>query len=357
MNNGITPERRRGRPSRACKLCAVLLAVFFAALGGCGGGRGAKSAKTDGINRACFITSTPRGNEFIDLIWSGLEQLAKEGWEVKCIETFETAEQTEQIRAMLDEGYDLIYTQGDDVLQSVVDLEDEIVKNYPDVHFFFLDTYDVQTMPGTTTVTIDPFESCFIAGFVAANKTKSGEAGLMMPLDTPIMQRFEYGYYAGVDYAARGTIVRKAYTTDWVDNTKGYEATVALAANSKIDVLFQCAYISGYGVIQACAALGIPCIGVDDWQGDINPIVFWSAIKSMDVAVVKTARAWLAGTAFPQAMEYALRDGGYAYYDPDLANLDPVLASAVVKLKEDIISGAVDVFAGKYEAYRLATGR
>jgi basic membrane protein A len=338
---------------KVVRIAAVLVLAAVMVLTGCGGGKSKKSTKTDGVNKACFITSTARGNEFIDLIWSGLTQLEKEGWEIKCIETFETAEQSEQIRAMLAEGYDLIYTQGDDVIQSVADLEKEIVSNYPDAHFFFLDTYDVQTMPGTTTVTIDPFESCFIAGFVAANKTKTGEAGLMMPLDTPIMQRFEFGYYAGADYANTGAKVIKAYTTDWMDTTKGYEATKALAANSNIDVLFQCAYISGYGVIQACADMKLPCIGVDDWQGDIDPIVFWSAIKSMDVAVVKTAHAWLEGETFPHALEFALKDGGYAYYEPDLKNLTPELAAAVVQLKDDIISGKVDVFAGKYGTYRL----
>jgi basic membrane protein A len=333
---------------------AVAIAVAAAmALAGCGNDKNAKNTKSDGINKACFITSTARGNEFIDLIWSGLVQLEKDGWEIKCIETFETAEQAEQIRAMLAEGYDLIYTQGDDVILSVLDLRDEIGASYPNAHFFFLDTYDVTDMPGTTAVTIDPFESCFIAGFVAARMSKTGEIGVMMPLDTPIMRRFEYGYYAGIDYAGTGTKVIKAYTTDWMDTTKGYEATKALAANSNIDVLIHCAYISGYGVIQACADLGLPCIGVDDWQGDINPIVFWSAIKSMDVAVVKTAQAWLNGEEFPQAMEYALADGGYAYYDPDLANLPEDLAAAVVQLKNDIISGTVDVFAGEYEEYRL----
>jgi basic membrane protein A len=337
---------------RVIACCAITLALVLL---GCGGGKTAKAKNTkeDGVNKACFITSTARGNEFIDLIWSGLVKLEKEGWEVKCIETFETAEQAEQVRAMLADGYDLIYTQGDDVMQTVVDLQDEIASAYPDVHFFFLDTYDVTDMPGATSVTIDPFESCFIAGFVAANMSKTGEIGVMMPLDTPIMQRFEFGYYAGVDYANTGTNVVKAYTTDWMDTTKGYEATKALAATSNIDILIQCAYISGYGVIQACADLGLPCIGVDDWQGDINPIVFWSAIKSMDVAVVKTAQAWLEGEEFPHAMEYALTDGGYAYYDPDLKNLPESLAANVVQLKEDIISGKVDVFSGKYEKYRL----
>lgn len=308
----------------------------------------------DEPHKAAFITSTARGNEFIDLIWSGFLDLEKEGWEVKAIETFETAEQAEQIRALAAEGYDLIYTQGDDVMQSVLDLEDELTENYPDMHFFFLDTYNETTMPNSTSVTIDPYESCFIAGFVAANTTETGTVGIMMPLDTPIMDRFKYGYLAGMDYANKGTEAVIGYTNDWIDTVKGYEATVAMKENYPVDLIIHCAYISGYGVISACADLEIPCIGVDDWQGDIDPIVFWSAIKSMNVAVVKTAHAWLDGEKLPFKMEYGLKQGGKAYAEQDLPNLSPELQEAVLQLEQDIISGEVDVFAGEYEKYRIS---
>lgn len=304
--------------------------------------------------KAAFITSTPRGNEFVDLIWSGFQTLEKEkGWEIKCIETFETAEHSEQIRALCAEGYNLIYTNGDDIMMSAHDLKDEIADLYPDVYFFFLDTYKPTEMPNSTTVTIDPFESCFIAGYVAANKTETGKIGLMLPLDTAIMRRFQYGYYAGVDYANKDAEVVTGYTTDWVDTTKGYEATTAMKSNNDIDVLFQAAYISGYGVISACADLELPCIGVDDWQGDIDPIVFWSAIKSMDFAVTRTAEMWENKEELPIAMELNLADGGYAYAEVDMKNLSPELAEAVEKLKDDIISGEVDVFAGEYEEWRI----
>ena len=80
--------------------------------------------------------------EFIDLIWDGFLDLEKEGWEVKCIECFETAEQAEQIYSMCEEGYDLIYSNGDDIKKAIEDLGSELNDAYPNVHFFFLDTYD-----------------------------------------------------------------------------------------------------------------------------------------------------------------------------------------------------------------------
>lgn len=306
-----------------------------------------------GTGKACLITSTPRGNEFIDLIWSGFTKLEKEGWEIKCIETFETAEQAEQIRSMCAEDYNIIYTQGDDVMKTVLDMQSELRSEYPDTFFIFLDTYAKTDMPNSCAVTIDPFEACFIAGYVAARTSKTGTVGLMLPLDTPIMQRFEYGYYAGADYVDNGTKIIKAYTNDWSDTTKGYESAKALKSNNPdMDVMIQAAYISGYGVIQACSDMKLPCIGVDDWQGDIDPIVFWSAIKSMDVAVYETAHSWAKGSSFPYALEFDLNDGGYAFADVDFKNLDDDLAQDVKQLKDDIIKGKVDIFAGKYEEWR-----
>ena len=330
------------------RVVSLLLVVLFVL------GIAVSVSFADDVNKAALITSTPRGNEFTDLIWSGFLQLEAEGWEVKCIETFETAE---QIRAMVAEGYDLIYTQGDDVMVTAKDMMDELNEMYPDTKFIFLDTYAKTEFPNTSAVTIDPFESCFIAGFVAASKSESGLVGLMLPLDTPIMRRFEYGYYSGIDYANKvnGTDVKviKAYTNDWSDTTKGYESTMALAKNNPtMDVLFQSAYISGYGVISACADLKLPCIGVDDWQGDIDPIVFWSAVKSMDVAVYKTAHMWLDGEELPFAIEFDLNAGGKAYADVDLPNLGEELAATVVQLKDDIIAGNVDIFADGYEEWR-----
>lgn len=324
-----------------------------------GDASGSSAPKADGKYKACFITSVARGNEFIDLIWEGFLSLEKEGWEVKCIECFETAEQAEQVYAMCQAGYNLIYTNGDDTKATVEDIGEELLRDYPDVHLFFLDTYEEPQIDNATSVTIDPFESCFVAGYVAALTTEKDLIGIMEPLDTAIMQRFEYGYYAGIEYANRTEGLNKtwitAYTNSWNDTTKGYEAAVAMNSNYDIDTLIHCAYISGYGVISACADLGLKCVGVDGWQGYIDPCVFWSALKSMDVAVYKTAHSWMNGEELGAALEYGVRSGGNAYYEPDLKNLPADVAEKVVALKESIMNGTVDVFENGYEDWRTSS--
>lgn len=351
----------------------LVLAMAFGMLAGCGNSAAktettAADPATNGNSaevaedpqhtyKAAFITSTARGNEFIDLIWEGFLELEKEGWEVKCIECFEQAEQAEQAYAMCEAGYDLIFTQGDDVKVSIEDLE--LSNQYPDCYFFYLDTYEDPQMDNATSVTIDPFEACFLAGYLVALTTEKDVIGVMMPQDTPIMQRFEYGYYAGIEYANREEGLNKtwvkAYTNSWNDTTKGYEAAVAMNSNNDIDTIIHCAYISGYGVISACADLGLRCVGVDGWQGYIDPCVFWSAIKSMDVAVLNVAHAWLNGEELPDHVEYSVSSGGEAYYEPDLENLTADVAEKVLALNEKIVSGEVDVFDNGYETYRTTS--
>lgn len=361
---------------------ALVLALAAGSMAGCskpsgntsgsggapGGGSGAVSggdasgsngAKTDGNYKACLITSVARGNEFTDLVWEGFLRLEKEGWEVKCIECFETAEQAEQIYSMCQSGNNLIYISGDDIKATVEDIGEELLRDYPDVHFFFLDTYEAPKIDNATSVTIDPFESCFVAGYVAALTTEKDLIGIMEPVDSAIMQRFEYGYYAGIEYANRTENVNKswitAYTNSLYDTTKGYEAAVAMNSNYDIDMIIHCAYISGYGVISACSDLGLRCIGVDGWQGYIDPCVFWSALKSMDVAVYKTAHSWMNGETLEAAIEYGVRSGGNAYYEPDLKNLPADVAEKVVALKESIMNGTVDVFENGYEDWRTSS--
>ena len=367
------------------KLIALLMSLTMvaSALAGCSGGAAETEATTEAVTeavadavedsakeivadpnapdgtgyKAAFITSTARGNEFIDLIWEGFLQLEAEGWEVKCIETFETAEQAEQVYALCQEGYNLIYTQGDDVKQSLEDIGDELVEAYPDIHFFYLDTYNQPVIPNATSVTIDPFEACFLAGYLVAITTEKDTIGIILPQDTAIMKRFEYGYYAGIDYANRTEGLNKeyvkAYTNSWNDTTKGYEAAVAMNSNYDIDTIIHCAYISGYGTISACSDLGLRCVGVDGWQGYIDDCVFWSAIKSMDVAVVRTAHDWLNGEEIGTAVEYSVHSGGEAYDERDLENLDDETREKVLNVESMIANGELDVFADGYEEYRV----
>ena len=89
--------------------------------------------------KACFITNSPLGNEFIDLAWRGFKDLEAEGWQVRVIEATDASEYAEDIRDVAEQGYTVIMTWNDDVSTVAIDLADEIkdmyIKNIPLARF------------------------------------------------------------------------------------------------------------------------------------------------------------------------------------------------------------------------------
>lgn len=302
--------------------------------------------------KAVYITTSPLGNDFTDLIWSGFKDLEKDGWEVKCIEVKEVSEYPEQIRAMAAQGYTAMFTMFDELSNVALDLADELAEQYPDLHIFLLDTYMEHDKTNVTSVTVDPFESSFVAGYVAAHMTDKKDIGWIGHKDILKVHRFRDGFTAGVEYANLGKTVISAFTGDPFDPVKGQETAKTMIKNNDIDIIYQSAYLGGPGVISACAEAGIKAIGVDNWQGYIDPCVFWSAVKSMDVAVKTLAEGHVSGKQYAKSINFDIASGGAVYDQRDAGNIPEDILNKVNQLIDDIKSGKVDVYKG-FEQYKL----
>ena len=311
-----------------------------------------ESVESEIAKKACLITTTPLGNDFTDLIWSGFLDLERDGWEVKVIEVSEASEYPEQIRAMAAQGYTAMFTMFDELSNVALDLSDELAESYPDLHIFMLDTYMEHDKKNVTSVSVDPFESSFVAGYVAANMTEKDIVGWIGHKDILKVQRFRDGYTAGVNYANNGKTVITAFTGDPFDPVKGQETAKTMIQNNDVDIIYQSAYLGGPGVISACAEAGIKVIGVDDWQGDIDPAVFWSAVKSMDIAIISLAEDHIEGREFESSVNFDLSSGGSVYDERDEKNIPEELLTRVNQLIDDIKAEKIDVYEG-FDQYRL----
>ncbi len=305
--------------------------------------------------KACFITNMTLGNDFTDLIWAGIKKLESEGWTVKSIEMTESGEFADQIRAMAAEGYDVMFTFADDVSNVAVELAPELAETYPNLHIFLLDTYMEQSEPNCTSVAVDTFESSFIAGYVAAANTKVKKVGWIGHTDMFKITRFRDGFIAGVNHYnekhSDSVEYVSAFTGDWNDPVKGYETAISMIDTYGVDIIYQCNYNGGPGVIQACSEKGIQCIGVDDYQGDIDPCVFWSAIKSMDVATYTLASTYQAGTAYGAFQSFDLKSGAKVYDERDEKNISPETLVEVKDIMSQIAAGTLDIYKG-FDQYR-----
>ena len=102
--------------------------------------------------------------------------------------------------------------------------------------------------------------------------------------------------------------------------------------NYDVDVIQQAANLSGLGIIKACDEKEIPCIGVDDWQGDKGKMVFWNTIKAMDNMIYTVANMWAKGEALGPQRSFNMAAGNVPYDSRDLENLSPEIKKEVLAL-------------------------
>lgn len=222
--------------------------------------------------------------------------------DIKMVEAMDKAEYPEQIRAMAQLGANPIYAMFDTVNEVVLDVADE----FPDTKFYLIDCEMENSEPNCANLIVDPYEASFIAGFVAAKTTETGKLGWIGHTDHPTITRFRDGYTAGARYANPDIVVESAFTGDPSDPVKGQE-TAKIIIDRGVDVIFQSANQSGMGVIKACGEAGIKCIGVDEWQGDVDPASSGARSRTSTARSTRPARTSSPATSRRAAWNSASR--------------------------------------------------
>jgi len=241
----------------------VALLVLSLAITGCGGGSSNNGGQKteEKPKEAVMIVEIPKGDPFIDLAYSGLEQLGKDkGVNVKIIEALDKSEHEEQIRAMAELGANPIYVLWDNLGAAVL----EVAPDFPETKFIIADAYVETDLDNVKTIVVEPQEASFIAGFVAAKTSKTKHVGFVGSMDTPIINRFRAGFEAGVKYADESVKIESVYAGNANDPNKGSEIAKLLIGNGA-DVIMHAANKTGLGVIKACEEEKVLAIGVDEW--------------------------------------------------------------------------------------------
>lgn len=328
-------------------LSMVLAGVLSVSLAACGSKeQPAAPAPAEEENEAftCIVSESPEGAPFSKLTWQGFESIEKTGTKVQFVEALEPSEFEEQLRAMADLGANPIYSMFDGVNLVAIDIADE----YPDTQFILIDCNQEVDKANVTNIVVDSFEPSFVAGLVAALTTKTGSIGWVGGLDIPVISRFADGYKAGVAYANEvyglDVKVQTTFIGDDADTVKAAESAKMLM-NQNCDVIYHSANEAGLGVIQACADKGVLCIGVDKWQGDVNDVVFWSALIAIDSAVTDAYEKFTSGALEQESLiNYGIANDLPVYDARDYEKLPDNVKEAVDILISGIKDGSVDVF-------------
>jgi basic membrane protein A and related proteins len=296
-----------------------------------------------------------RGDKsFNDGAYLGAERAQKElGVRVRFIEPGEGSDRESGLRLLAAEGMDLVIGVGfiftDDLTQ--------LAKEYPNTKFAGVD-YSVATdkdgkvIPPPKNLAALKFreeQGSYLVGALAALVGKSKKVGFVGGMDSPLIQKFEAGYEAGVHQVCPDCTVLAQYAgvTPEAFRNPGKGKEIALAQYQQgANVIFHASGSTGLGVFEAARQTNKLAIGVDaDQYAEAPGYVLTSMVKGVDNAVFDAIRKVKDGTFTGGIYQYGLAEQGVGYiYDKNNAKLiPPDVHARLEQLRQEIITGRIVV--------------
>lgn len=325
------------------KVLALLLAVMMvgAMLAGC--------AQTEEKMTVGMITDTGGlgDQSFNDSAWAGMTRGEEEfGVEKKVLESDTADDYFPNLVAFSEEEADLVIGVGFLFNEAMA----QAAEKFPEQKFALIDS--VVEAPNVASLTFAENEGSFLVGVIAGLKTETNKVGFIGGMKFPLIEKFEYGFRAGVKAANPEAEVFVNYADSFEDAAKGKE--IALVQNQKgADVIYHAAGGVGVGLIQAAEEKGFWAIGVDQDQSGLSPEhVLCSMVKRVDNAVYQTIDAVVNDTFEGGVTVFDLKADGVGYSD-NAGNLSEDLKAAADKYADAIKEGkfAVPATADEFEAF------
>lgn len=269
--------------------------------------------------------------------YEGLKQAEEEfGVEIKVVES-QTADDYElNLRTASEEGANLVFAIGHLLTESV----NNIANNFVDQEYAIID--ETIEKDNVVSVTFKEHEGSFLVGVIAGLTTKSNIIGFVGGIQTPQIEKYEYGFKAGVKSVNPNAEVLVNYIGAFDNPSLGNEAAVA-QKQLGADIVFQAAGACGLGVIQAAGDQKFWVIGVDEDQSSEDPEhVLVSMIKRFDIASYTLIKSMVEDTITDHMIELGLEEDGVGYSDK-AGNLTVEVVNIADKYKEAIINKEFEV--------------
>lgn len=283
-------------------LSAVLTLIFIAGLFVVG-----QAAKM----RIAMVTDVGGVNDqsFNQSAWEGLKRAEKDfGAEVAYKESRQDADYSPNMETLTDAGYDLIWGIGflmGDAIKETAEIN-------PDQKYAIIDfSYGPETPKNVACAVFQEEEPSFLVGYIAGKMTKTNKVGFVGGIKFPLIEKFEYGYMAGVKLANPDAEVLRQYAESFTDAAKGKAITNNMYQQGA-DIVFHASGSVGDGVIEAAKEKGKWAIGVDKDQNFLAPDnVLTSAMKRVDNAIYDIGKRLMGGEfAGGETVVYNLKNEG-----------------------------------------------
>lgn len=340
------------------KALAVLLvaATSMFTLVGCGSSATAESGEEKTV--VGFVTGlSGLGDQaFNDGVHEGILKAQEEhDFELKVVESKEVADLANNLRALANEGSDVVIVPGGDFVDGLK----EVSVEYPDVKFFGIDT-PVDGIENVVSVVSREEEASFLAGAFAALTSETGKVGFVGATTSPVQARFENGFVAGALTAKPGTEVIVTYAGTFSDVGKGKEIAMAMY-NQGVDLISPTAGAVNLGVFQAAVEAGNKVLGAG--TGQFNAAyenIIASQVKSVNTITYNLLKEYFAGDMVGGQRVYGLEEEGVnLLYTPNetlTQTIPQEVLDQIEVYKQQIIDGTIKVptTTEALEAYKSA---
>jgi basic membrane protein A len=280
------------------KFTAILVALLVASSMFFGVAAGAKT-----VTKVQVGLSTDEGGlndkSFNQAANSGINKAKTElGLQYNAVESKAKEDYVPNLQGLVTNGAGLVFGVGFQMGDALT----EVAKANPSTKFAIIDS--VVALPNVESINFKAEESSFLVGVIAGKMTKTGKIGFIGGKDMPLINAFEYGFYAGVKSvnpkAAVDLLNRKnvIYADSFADTAKGYEAGKQLYGKG-CDIVYHAAGGVGIGLFQVAKELkaknkNIWAIGVDLDQAvalpDFKNVILTSAMKRVDIGTYNVVK-------------------------------------------------------------------
>lgn len=270
----------------------------------------------------------------------GVARLKEElGLDVNIVVCTEVSEYYDQMQALCEEGYDIIYFVYDNFLEAAK----ELCVLYPDIMFIglYIDLQGEEVAPNLKPVHFRSEQGAFMCGVVAALMTESGTVGFIGGANNPSIKVFLAGYEAGINYVDNGTELIVSWANTFDDPLKGQELALSMHERG-CDVIYQAANQTGLGVFQAAEDEGFYAIGVDVDQSELAPEnIICSSLLDHGYATYDSISKAINGEFNNEQVFYGLQEGM-----PVIAINEALVSEEIIQQVEEIEN---QIMAGEIE--------
>ena len=262
-------------------LTAIMMSSFLV---GCS----SKTESNEDVYKIGMISDTGGVNDesFNQSTWEGLQQAqekyGKDKVQVKYVESSQEADYTPNIETFVEEDLDLIIGVGYKMAGAI----EEASKNYPDVQFAIIDHSYEKQPENVTSLIYEDNTAAYLAGLVAAKKTETNKVAFIGGIKSATLDKFEYGFRAGVKAANPKCELTVRYLNSFSDSALAKSVANQMHKDG-VDVIYTAAGAAGTGAIEAAKENNKMAIGVDVDQSPLAPDnIISSTMKNVNVSIV-----------------------------------------------------------------------